>query len=136
MQAVIYERYGPPEVLEVREVETPVPGDRDLLIEVEAASVNRSDWEGLIGKPLYARTEGLRRPGRAIAGPFQHQARTVGGGFETRLERRDRRGKIEDESRGIRTRPDTHVFYGGLRRGMSEHGEQQREPADGEDGCA
>ena len=68
MKAIVYQRYGPPDVLEMREVETPVPGDRDLLIKVEAASVNRSDWEGLIGKPLYARMNGLRRPHQRILG--------------------------------------------------------------------
>jgi NADPH:quinone reductase-like Zn-dependent oxidoreductase len=68
VKAMVYERYGPPEVLEMREVEIPVLGDRDLLIRVEAASVNRSDWEGLIGKPLHARMGGLRRPRRLILG--------------------------------------------------------------------
>lgn len=68
MKAMVYERYGPPEVLEMREVEIPVLGDRDLLIRVKAASVNRSDWEGLIGKPLYARMGGLRRPRWLILG--------------------------------------------------------------------
>jgi NADPH:quinone reductase-like Zn-dependent oxidoreductase len=68
VKAIVYERYGPPDVLEMREVETPVPGERDLLVKVEAASVNRSDWEGLIGKPLYARMHGLRRPHRPILG--------------------------------------------------------------------
>jgi len=65
---MVYERYGTPEVLEMREVDAPVLGDRDLLIRVEAASVNRSDWEGLIGKPLYARTRGLRRPKGLVLG--------------------------------------------------------------------
>jgi NADPH:quinone reductase-like Zn-dependent oxidoreductase len=68
VKAIVYERYGPPDVLELREVEAPVPGDRDVLIRVEAASVNRSDWEGLTGKPLYARMGGLRRPRRPILG--------------------------------------------------------------------
>ena len=68
MKAMVYERYGPPEVLEMREVDAPVVGDRDLLVRVEAASVNRSDWEGLIGKPLYARMRGLRRPRGLILG--------------------------------------------------------------------
>ncbi len=68
VKAIVYQRYGPPDVLEMRDVETPVPGDRDLLIKVEAASVNRSDWEGLIGKPLYARMNGLRRPHQRILG--------------------------------------------------------------------
>jgi NADPH:quinone reductase-like Zn-dependent oxidoreductase len=68
VKAMVYERYGSPEVLELRDVDTPVPGDRDLLIRMVAASVNRSDWEGLIGKPLYARMGGLRRPRRPILG--------------------------------------------------------------------
>jgi NADPH:quinone reductase-like Zn-dependent oxidoreductase len=39
-----------------------------VLIKVRAVSVNRSDWEGLIGKPLYARIGGLRKPGNPILG--------------------------------------------------------------------
>ncbi len=68
VRAVVYERYGPPGVLELREVETPSPGERDLLIKIHAASVNRSDWETLIGKPLYARMGGLLRPARPFLG--------------------------------------------------------------------
>ena len=68
VKAVVYERYGLPEVLELREVETPVIRDGDILIKVEAASVNRSDWETLTGKPLYARIGSLRRPRRPILG--------------------------------------------------------------------
>jgi NADPH:quinone reductase-like Zn-dependent oxidoreductase len=68
MRAIVHERYGPPDVLEMREVDLPAVGDRDVLIKVAAASVNRSDWEGLIGKPLYARMGGLRRPGNHILG--------------------------------------------------------------------
>ncbi len=68
MKAIGYERYGPPEVLEMRDVPMPAVGDRDLLIKVEAASVNRSDWEGLIGKPLYARMGGLFKPRGSILG--------------------------------------------------------------------
>jgi NADPH:quinone reductase-like Zn-dependent oxidoreductase len=68
MKAVVYERYGPPEVLQLKEVEMPVPSDDEVLIRVHAASVNGSDREGLIGKPLYARIRGLRKPGHPILG--------------------------------------------------------------------
>lgn len=68
MKAVIYERYGSPEVLEFRDVPKPVPADDEILIKIHATSVNRSDWEGLIGKPLYARIGGLRKPRRHILG--------------------------------------------------------------------
>ncbi len=68
MKAVVYERYGQPDVLRLKEVATPVPTDDEVLIRVHAASVNGSDREGLIGKPLYARLRGLRRPGHPILG--------------------------------------------------------------------
>ena len=59
MKAMTRDRYGPPEVLAMRDIDRPVPGDRDVLITVRAASLNRSDWEGLVGKPLYARIGGM-----------------------------------------------------------------------------
>lgn len=68
MKAVVYHKYGPPEVLKLEEVEKPVPADDELLIKVQAVSVNRSDWEGLIGKPLYARIGGLLKPSSPILG--------------------------------------------------------------------
>ncbi len=68
MQATVYDRYGPPEVLELAEVDKPVAtGDR-ILIKLRAASLNRSDWEALTGTPLYARMGGLRAPGTPILG--------------------------------------------------------------------
>ena len=55
MKAIVYTKYGPPEVLQLKEVAKPTPKDDEVLIKVQAVSVNRSDWEGLKGKPLYAR---------------------------------------------------------------------------------
>lgn len=68
MQAVVYTEYGAPSVLQLREIAKPTPGDDEVLVRVQAVSVNRSDWEGLRGTPLYARFGGLRRPGRQILG--------------------------------------------------------------------
>jgi NADPH:quinone reductase-like Zn-dependent oxidoreductase len=68
MKAIVYTEYGPPEVLQLKEVAKPAPRDDEVLIKVQATSVNRSDWEGLIGKPLYARIGGLRKPRRHILG--------------------------------------------------------------------
>ena len=59
MKAIVYTKYGPPDVLQLKEVAKPTPKDDEVLIKVQAVSVNRSDWEGLIGKPLYARIGGL-----------------------------------------------------------------------------
>jgi NADPH:quinone reductase-like Zn-dependent oxidoreductase len=68
MKAIVYTKYGPPETLQLEEVAKPTPKDDEALIKVRAVSVNRSDWEGLIGKPLYARIGGLLRPRRQILG--------------------------------------------------------------------
>ena len=59
MKAIVYTEYGPPEVLQLKEVEKPTPTDDEVLIKLQAVSLNRSDWEGLIGKPLYARIGGF-----------------------------------------------------------------------------
>src|SRR5688500_6492913 len=68
MKALVYTEYGSPDVLKVREVPKPTPTDDEVLVKIAAASINRSDWEALIGKPLYARLGGLRKPRRQILG--------------------------------------------------------------------
>jgi NADPH:quinone reductase-like Zn-dependent oxidoreductase len=68
MKAIVYRKYGSPDVLKLEEVEKPVPKDDEVRIKIRAVSVNRSDWEGLIGKPLYARLGGLLRPRQHILG--------------------------------------------------------------------
>lgn len=68
MKAVVYTAYGPTSVLQYKDVDNPTPKEDEVLINVQAVSVNRSDWEGLIGKPLYARIGGLRRPRSHILG--------------------------------------------------------------------
>ncbi len=68
MQAIVYHEYGPPNVLKLQEVEKPTPRDDQIRVKVYAVSVNRSDWEGLIGKPLYARMGGLLKPANPILG--------------------------------------------------------------------
>lgn len=65
---MVYERYGGPEALELRDVPVPVPAAGEVLIEVVAVSINLSDWEGLHGSPAYARLGGLRRPAHPILG--------------------------------------------------------------------
>ena len=62
MRAVVYDEYGPPNVLRAAEVPVPSPGAGQVRVRIAATSVNRSDWEGLRGSPLYARIGGLRTP--------------------------------------------------------------------------
>jgi NADPH:quinone reductase-like Zn-dependent oxidoreductase len=68
LRAVVYDRYGPPEVLRVEEVPTPSPAAGQVLVRVVATSVNLSDWECLRGSPFYARIGGLRSPARRTLG--------------------------------------------------------------------
>lgn len=68
MRAVVHERYGGPDVLRVVDVPTPRPAAGQVLVRVEATSINLSDWEGLTGSPAYARLAGLRAPRRPTLG--------------------------------------------------------------------
>jgi NADPH:quinone reductase-like Zn-dependent oxidoreductase len=68
MRAVVYDRYGPPDVMRIEDLPKPSPADRQVLIRVAATSINLSDWECLRGSPLYARIGGLRSPARRTLG--------------------------------------------------------------------
>ena len=68
MRAVVYDRYGQPDVLRVQSVPVPTPGANQVLVKVVATSVNLSDWECLRGTPLYARIGGLHTPARRVLG--------------------------------------------------------------------
>jgi len=86
MRAAVYTRYGPPDVVQIRDVEKPVPKDEEVLIKVRAASVNPADWRLLRGVPYILRMLfGLRkpsithpgRPGVDVAGQVEAVGRTV-----------------------------------------------------------
>jgi NADPH:quinone reductase-like Zn-dependent oxidoreductase len=68
VKAIVYDRYGPPDVLRLEDVPVPSPGPTQVVVEVVATSVNLSDWECLRGTPMYARIGGLRRPARRTLG--------------------------------------------------------------------
>src|SRR5688572_17228240 len=82
MKAIVYYEYGSPDGLKLEEVHKPAPADDQLLIKVHAVSVNRSDWEALVGRPLYVRIGGLTKPrdkilGSDIAGTVEAVGRDV-----------------------------------------------------------
>jgi len=54
MKAVVYDNYGEPEVLQLREIPEPEIGTRECLVKVAAVSVNPSDWKTLAGKWRFA----------------------------------------------------------------------------------
>jgi hypothetical protein len=63
MQAAVRERYGSPDVVEVLEVDIPVPSADQVLVRVRAASVNRADLDGISPRPNFVRLfMGLRAP--------------------------------------------------------------------------
>jgi NADPH:quinone reductase-like Zn-dependent oxidoreductase len=63
MQAIVYHRYGPPDVLEYKEIAKPQPVDGEVLVRVHAAGVNPYDWHFLRGTPGFIRLiTGLRKP--------------------------------------------------------------------------
>jgi NADPH:quinone reductase-like Zn-dependent oxidoreductase len=69
MRAVVHTRYGPPEVLSVADVPKPEPGPDEVLVEVHAAGLNRTDTGFRVGTPIIVRFfSGLRRPKLSILG--------------------------------------------------------------------
>jgi NADPH:quinone reductase-like Zn-dependent oxidoreductase len=62
VKAVVYERYGGPEVLRVEDVPVPSPAAGQVRVKLAATSINLSDWECLRGSPAYSRIGGLRSP--------------------------------------------------------------------------
>jgi NADPH:quinone reductase-like Zn-dependent oxidoreductase len=80
MRAVVYDRYGPPEVLRLAEVERPVPNDDEVLAKIHATTVNRTDT-GLRSAEYFVSRffTGLRRPKRQILGmEFAGEVEAVG----------------------------------------------------------
>ena len=70
MKAIVYTKYGPPDVLQLKEVVKPTPEDNEVLIKVHAASVNAWDWDLLRGTPFLNRlvVSGLLKPKHKILG--------------------------------------------------------------------
>jgi len=69
MKAIVQHEYGPPDVLEFKDVDEPVVADDRVLIRVHAASVNPYDWHMMRAKPHFVRLQaGLRRPKHIVQG--------------------------------------------------------------------
>ncbi|MUT64658.1 zinc-binding dehydrogenase [Paenibacillus sp. NEAU-GSW1] len=68
MKALVYEKYGTPDVLRIEDANIPVPKEHEVLIAVHAASVNSWDWDLLRGKPYLTRLGAFRKPRYRILG--------------------------------------------------------------------
>lgn len=83
MKAILYRRYGSPDVLEFQEVEKPIPKDNEVLIKIHASSVNPYDWRSMRAKPFLVRLgEGFLKPkdkrlGADVAGKVEAVGRKV-----------------------------------------------------------
>lgn len=93
MKAIAQERYGSPDVLELREVDTPAVADHEVLVRVHAASVNARDWHFVRGDPYLARL------GLGVRGP------------KVKIRGTDFAGRVEAVGRAVkRFRPGDEVF--------------------------
>jgi NADPH:quinone reductase-like Zn-dependent oxidoreductase len=95
MKAILRTQYGPPDVLQFTEVGKPTPTNDEVLIKIEATSVNPLDWRILRGKPFLIRLGGLRTPKHKILGV-------------------DLAGRVEAVGSNVKQfRPGDEVFGGG-----------------------
>jgi NADPH:quinone reductase-like Zn-dependent oxidoreductase len=106
MKAIVRMKYGAPDVLQLEEVETPTPGDDEVLIRVHAASANPLDWHYMRGAPFLARLEGgLLRPRNPMLGA-------------------DMAGRVEAVGSSVtRFRPGDEVFGNNFGRGLGAFAE-------------
>ena len=68
MKAIVYEKYGPPDVLQLKEVEKPTPKDNEVLVKIYASSINVEDLDFLRGRAWSARFLGPLKPKYKILG--------------------------------------------------------------------
>ena len=85
MKAIVLDRYGPPEVLELREIDQPTPNDNQVLVKVHATTVNRTDCGFRAGKPFFVRIfTGLIKPkGIVLGNEFAGVVEAVGNGVNS-----------------------------------------------------
>jgi len=81
MKAAVRDRYGSPEIVELREIEKPTPADDEVLVRVRAASVNPADWYEMAGRPYVGRPQmGLFKPkSNRLGVDFAGTVEAVGG---------------------------------------------------------
>jgi NADPH:quinone reductase-like Zn-dependent oxidoreductase len=104
MKAITYTRYGPPDVLQLKDVEKPTPKDDEVLIRIHAASVNAYDWHFLTADIFLIRLMG--------GGLLKPKSTRIGA---------DVAGRVEAVGKNVKQfRPDDDVF-GMVRGGFAEY---------------
>ena len=105
MKAIVCTKYGPPDVLQLKEVEKPTPKDNEVFVKVHAASVNPLDWHFMRGEPFLVRLMlgGLLKPKKKILGA-------------------DIAGRVEAVGRNVKQfQPGDEVFGGNGVGGFAEY---------------
>ena len=105
MKAIVCTKYGPPDVLQLKEVEKPTPKDNEVFVKVHAASVNPLDWHFMRGQPFLVRlmVGGLLKPKQKILGA-------------------DIAGRVEAVGRNVKQfQPGDEVFGGNGVGGFAEY---------------
>jgi NADPH:quinone reductase-like Zn-dependent oxidoreductase len=104
MKAIVYHKYGSPNVLKLEEIEKPTPQDDEVLIRIYAASVNAADWHLLRGKPFLVRLMGygLLKPKNTIIGS-------------------DIAGRVEAVGRNVKQFQPGDEVFGTIRGGFAEY---------------
>ena len=104
MKAIVYTKYGAPDVLELKEVEKPTPRDDEVLVKVHAVSANAADLHFLRGKPFLMRLMGigLLKPKNKILGS-------------------DIAGRVEAIGRNVKQFQPGDEVFGNMRSGFAEY---------------
>ena len=69
MKAFVYEEYGPPDGLQLKDVDRPTPGTDEVLVKIKAVALNPADWRSLRSDPFFVRFDtGLVKPKNGILG--------------------------------------------------------------------
>ena len=76
MKAIVQSKYGPPEVLKLKEIQKPSPGDHEVLVNIHAASVNPLDWHFMRANPFFM---------RAVSGAFRPKHKILGADISGRV---------------------------------------------------
>ena len=78
MKAIVCTKYGPPEVLQLKEVEKPTPKDNEALVKIQAASLNAADFETMRGMSVVRITAPLKPMHKIVGSDIAGQVEAIG----------------------------------------------------------